>query len=72
LKANIKLYSKIKKEDYSLINTEEIQEDNFAKRKLLLYLDNVNFVVNGHLDGEEKAKLDYIVRNEEEFNRIVA
>jgi len=58
LKANIKLYSKIKKEDYSLINTEEIQEDNFAKRKLLLYLDNVNFVVNGHLDGEEKAKLD--------------
>jgi hypothetical protein len=58
LKANIKLYSKIKKEDYSLINTEEIQEDNFAKRKLLLYLDNVNFVVNGHLDSEEKAKLD--------------
>lgn len=69
-------------EDYSLIDknyfeysTEEDKlveiENRFSKRKPLKYLESSAFIIQGYLSGEEKAKLEFIVRNEEEFNKIV-
>jgi len=46
-------------------------ENSFSKRKPLKYLDSFAFIMQGMLTGEERAKLEYIVRNEDEFNKIV-